>query len=71
MNAAERIILFAISDSNGPTFADLSLRLGMSTPGLEHTLHNLARRNFVAENDGRYTLRPGVKVALQSRALNE
>lgn len=71
MNPAERLVLFTIGETPGANFAQVSFQTRYATAGLQRTLNDLARRNFVAENDGRYTLRPGVKAALQSPALNE
>jgi DNA-binding IclR family transcriptional regulator len=64
MSLAERMVLFAIGDSGSPSFSDLSVRLRMHTPALHRTLHDLARRNFITEDGGRYRLQPGVMSAL-------
>ena len=66
MNASERMVLFAIGETPGANFAHVSITTRYATAGLQRTLNDLVRRNFIVQNDGRYSLQPGVKKALRS-----
>lgn len=64
MNLSERMLLFAISESEPARFAEISIRTRMRTDYLDLKLDDLQSRGFIKLWDGKYTLAKGVKESL-------
>ena len=64
MNTSEKMLLFAISESQPANFAEISCRTQMATDFLGLKLDDLTDRGFIHLWDGRYSLARGVKEAI-------
>ena len=64
MNLSEKMLLFAISETQPATFAELSIRSQMATEFLSLKLDDLTDRGFIRIWNGEYSLARGVKEAI-------
>jgi predicted transcriptional regulator len=64
MNADDKRLLYAISESEPASFADISFRTRKETIFLGFKLDDLQHRGFIRLRDGKFSLAKGVKESL-------